>query len=221
MIEGTRDAEHAAVDELLPWYVNGTLDPGELAAVRRHLQDCESCRESASLLSQVNAVINRPTATPITPTRRPDTLLAKIDRPGPELSRRPIRPMLAAAASLVVAAAAFWLWAGQEDRVPRPQTYEAVTSGSQRATMDYLMTVVFEAGVGAQDRQRVLREIGASDVRADESGSAWQVSVTLDAASLDELARFTTAMEARPEVKSARVVALQLPVQRKSGQEDR
>lgn len=221
MTEGTRDAEHAAVDELLPWYVNGTLDPGELATVRRHLQDCETCRESALLLSQVNAVINRPAATPITPMRRPEALLAKIDRPGPGGSQGLRTPMLAAAASLVLAAAAFWLWTGREDGVPQPQTYEAVTSDSQRTTMDYVMTVVFEPGVGAQDRQRVLREVGASDVRADESGSGWQVNVTLDAASLDELGRFTRALEARPEVRSARIVALQLPVQPKPGRNDR
>lgn len=30
--------------ELLPWFLNGTLDPHEREAVRRHLQECEACR---------------------------------------------------------------------------------------------------------------------------------------------------------------------------------
>jgi predicted anti-sigma-YlaC factor YlaD len=30
--------------ELLPWFLNGTLDPNEKEAVRRHLQKCEACR---------------------------------------------------------------------------------------------------------------------------------------------------------------------------------
>jgi putative zinc finger protein len=32
--------------ELLPWYLNGTLDEGERGAVREHLKDCESCRRA-------------------------------------------------------------------------------------------------------------------------------------------------------------------------------
>jgi anti-sigma factor RsiW len=32
--------------ELLPWYLNGTLDEGERGAVREHLKDCEGCRQA-------------------------------------------------------------------------------------------------------------------------------------------------------------------------------
>lgn len=32
--------------ELLPWWVNGTLEEGESREVRRHLQECERCREA-------------------------------------------------------------------------------------------------------------------------------------------------------------------------------
>jgi hypothetical protein len=36
---------HQQVQTLLPWYMNGTLDAGELAAVEAHLADCAECRE--------------------------------------------------------------------------------------------------------------------------------------------------------------------------------
>lgn len=40
---------HAEVFELLPWWVNGTLDGREAALVEEHLQRCETCRrETAS-----------------------------------------------------------------------------------------------------------------------------------------------------------------------------
>ncbi len=35
---------HQTVQELLPWYVNGTLEPQEAALVEAHLQTCEACR---------------------------------------------------------------------------------------------------------------------------------------------------------------------------------
>jgi anti-sigma factor RsiW len=38
--------------ELLPWYLNGTLESGELAEVRQHLETCESCRAALAETGQ-------------------------------------------------------------------------------------------------------------------------------------------------------------------------
>src|SRR5512139_3112698 len=40
-----RGSPHEQTQLLLPWYVNGTLDSSDLAAVERHLAECEDCRE--------------------------------------------------------------------------------------------------------------------------------------------------------------------------------
>jgi anti-sigma factor RsiW len=36
--------EHDAVQSLLPWYVNGTLEAGELERVREHVRECAACQ---------------------------------------------------------------------------------------------------------------------------------------------------------------------------------
>jgi len=48
-------SEHAAVDALLPWYVNGTLRGEELARVDRHLDGCPQCRHEVDWLRDVFA----------------------------------------------------------------------------------------------------------------------------------------------------------------------
>jgi anti-sigma factor RsiW len=50
------DSAHRMVDEALPWFVNGTLEEAELAAVEQHLRDCARCRREVDLLKQLQAV---------------------------------------------------------------------------------------------------------------------------------------------------------------------
>lgn len=42
-------------DDLLPWYVNGTLAGGEREQVETHLQACERCRQEVTLLRAIQA----------------------------------------------------------------------------------------------------------------------------------------------------------------------
>lgn len=35
----------ASVEELLPWYLNGTLEAGESSAIAQHLEECPQCRQ--------------------------------------------------------------------------------------------------------------------------------------------------------------------------------
>src|SRR5215813_9681087 len=43
-------AAHKVADALLPWFVNGTLDPDEIAFVERHVAECTRCREEVEWL---------------------------------------------------------------------------------------------------------------------------------------------------------------------------
>ena len=48
-------SEHTAVDALLPFYVNGTLQGEELDRVRQHVAACDACRREADWLRDVFA----------------------------------------------------------------------------------------------------------------------------------------------------------------------
>src|SRR5579863_641843 len=43
-----RGSPHEQTQELLPWYINGTLDAGETAVVDAHLPECAECRADLS-----------------------------------------------------------------------------------------------------------------------------------------------------------------------------
>lgn len=44
-------------DELLPWYVNGTLEGPERARVEKHLESCRRCRDEAAWLARLREQI--------------------------------------------------------------------------------------------------------------------------------------------------------------------
>jgi len=62
------DSAHREVDEMLPWFVNGTLEAGELAAVEQHVRECARCQREIDMLQQLHAVCafdeTAPDATP-------------------------------------------------------------------------------------------------------------------------------------------------------------
>jgi hypothetical protein len=60
MSEGRpRQTRADGLHELLPWYVNGTLEATEVAAFRRHLDGCEMCRDEMEFLERLQAELGR------------------------------------------------------------------------------------------------------------------------------------------------------------------
>ncbi len=53
-------ALHAAVFEVLPWHVNGTLGGSERASVVAHLEGCLTCRRELELLQALQSALRAP-----------------------------------------------------------------------------------------------------------------------------------------------------------------
>lgn len=51
---------HEEMKELLPWFVNGTLNESEQSLVHRHLDDCEECREDVQQLIELSGAFSAP-----------------------------------------------------------------------------------------------------------------------------------------------------------------
>src|SRR4030095_15410111 len=62
-----KGSEHTAVDALLPFYVNGTLQGEELDRVKQHLGCCEQCPREADWLRAVFAACEEIAPIPDTP----------------------------------------------------------------------------------------------------------------------------------------------------------
>ena len=85
-------AEHRSAQDLLPWFVNGTLEAAEASSVARHIAGCERCQKDAAEQAQLRAsastahvagdverdwavLRSRIDAVPSAPTRRPDATI--------------------------------------------------------------------------------------------------------------------------------------------------
>jgi hypothetical protein len=77
----TSSAErHRHVRELLPWYVNGTLEEPEAEAVRAHLPGCEACREDVTRCRDLAVAVQSARAPEWAPSREHlARLLERID----------------------------------------------------------------------------------------------------------------------------------------------
>ena len=205
--------DHDAIDLLLPWYVNDTLNPDEHDRVSKHVATCAECRENVSLLAKVQAAVVRNKATPMVPQPRVDELLESIstDNPLQHRDRQQSRTFFAAAAVTLLLIATLLL-INQEDRSGIPQRFETATASQVGASMDYVLTIQFEPGTSPADRDRVLQDIGARDISGGGIEGSFRVIVQLSAASLEELDRYTGDLESLAEVSSVVVVALQLPM---------
>lgn len=119
---GNDDLEHLAMNELIPWYLNGTIDEAARSRFDRHLPTCPRCRADLDLdravhtrlamqstveympaasLKRLNAALNQfqSGSKPCSATPPSD-----LHRTRPDLTRRVLRERVAVAASIVIVA---------------------------------------------------------------------------------------------------------------------
>ena len=78
--------------------------------------------------------------------------------------------------------------------------------------MDYVMEVRFEPGVPAEDRDRLLQALAPGEIHAGPDQDTYRFALGRPGTSLADIQDAGSRMEALPEIRSARIVAVQLPV---------
>jgi len=153
---------HHEVAQLLPWFVNGTLNEAEFAAVEHHLTGCAECREAVrrdveeSRWAETSADIARVAALTARRHREFEGVRRRLAMAGHRRAPRVSRFALAALAAAVAAALALpTLWLGRD---AQPKVYELRTTRTVADTP--VLQVIFRDGTSNEDIDLLIRASG-------------------------------------------------------------
>ena len=201
---------HQGTVELLPWYLNGTLEQEEAALVEQHLRGCAACRSDLEELRLLQAAFVEEES-----DARADAALARLlprlegERPGGvaragasaagyatrlvNLARgawrgRGVQAVVPAWIKLAVAmqfAVIFvlgWKMVGVDRTVREDQLYHALASSSTAARATGSIVVVFDPEVPQRELLRILKDCGAHIVDGPTATNAFVLALEPEAA---------------------------------------
>ncbi len=213
MIELQDNARHDVVTELLPWYVNDTLDESERNLVREHIGACEDCRDNVELLSQIQRAVRTESPAPLVPAPRSDELLDALDgRVRTHALRGPWQWLAAASVVVLVGVTSLLVWP-RGDGIDSPTRFETATSPAVIESINYVVELQFVDGTSAQARAALFDAIDASEPASPVNEGTYRVTLALGSLTLTDLEHYIQDIESRPEISTAEVVAVQLPVE--------
>lgn len=178
-------SEHAAVDALLPWYVNGTLRGDELERVERHVTACPACRHEVDWLRDVFAACAAIAPLPEAPASMPSTgtLMGGGERVAPRRWRtraadgwRSTPPWLRALMAAQLAGLAILGTLVALDAGNQP-VYRTLGSTAQTAPAGDPIAVMFDPSISEADLRRVVTGIGARIVDGPTTTHAFVLEV--------------------------------------------
>jgi anti-sigma factor RsiW len=213
LIESRDTACHDAVTELLPWYVNGTLDESERDRVREHIGTCDDCRDNVELLSRVQHAVRTESPAPLVPSPRTEALLAALDaRAAGHVVRNRWRWLAAASVIAVIGVTSLLTWP-RSSGTDSPTRFETATSPAAVESINYVVELQFVDGTSAQARAAVFDAIDAGEPVSPVNESTYRVTLALGPLSLTDLERRIQEIESHADISTAEVVAVQLPME--------
>ena len=199
--------------ELLPWYVNKTLDEVEMRAVEQHLQHCGECAGELPILQAVPVAVDNESVAVFTPRPNTEQFLAHAKQ---RKLRRQVHTATWIAGALAASLAGFALvlnWIQTDDSAASSTVYETATNAGSGASFDYVLHVAFEKGVDSRARGAALQALGPESIAGPDSAGYYRVVIRLPARSMDELQKFAQKVESNSVIASAAIVAVELPVE--------
>lgn len=167
-VVGFSRSEHQRTLEVLPWFVNSTLAPGERRSVEQHLAECAACRRELDALREFSDAY-RASDLPVDAEGALERLRPRLAQPtqagnaggAPRRSRWNILigGFLAAQFGLIVALSWALLVAP-----PAPSTYVALGAASAPLRTPGDAIVAFASGVDVDTMQGILNRVGAKIV---------------------------------------------------------
>lgn len=176
-----RGSPHERAQQLLPWYVNGTLEADEAAMVEAHLAECAECRAD---LAAEQALAREVAALPLDVEHAWSTLSDRIDAAGPPrrlaepvpFLRRKVAMGWALGGPLAAAAAvAFAVAVVPGTPSPVEETYRALGSAPTAAPGNAL--VMFRPDARDSDLRAALTKAGARVVDGPTASGAYVVRI--------------------------------------------
>jgi hypothetical protein len=187
--------EHAALSrseaqalELLPWYVNGTLEGEEREQVRRELRSSLTCRLEYERLCRMRDLMREDDPEHAAAGRALERLMARIQRDRPASRSRNAavwlrsarwQPLAAAAALVTLAAGMAWWWS--ENRAIAPATYTTLTTNEPGDAGTPLLRLVFATGVPEEARRAIIAELGLELAAPPAADGMYTFAVPKDA----------------------------------------
>lgn len=211
MNQAQQTLKHEELAKLLPWYVNGTLDDVERKRVQRHVEECAECRDNAEMLGNVRRAVRSGSPAPLVPAPDEERLLATLDKDGRANIHR-TWPWIAAAAAVAAVAITLAWQLGPRPAVA-PVMFETVTSPAVDQSINYVLEVQFVPDAATGTHGAFFESIGAGDLAVPLNDRSYRVALGLGTVTLAELQQYADRIESRPEIASARFVAVQLPVE--------
>jgi hypothetical protein len=149
--------------ELLPWYVNGTLDGAERDEVQRALRSSLTCRLEYERLGRLQAVMQGDDAEHAAADRGFERLMARIHASAPrrEATGTPRwRGLRFAQAAAVLALASSVAWWGLQRAGREPGAFETLTVEEPAASQAPQLRLVFARDLPEPARAALLAELG-------------------------------------------------------------
>ena len=187
------DLEQRAL-ELLPWYVNGTLEGEERELVGRQVLASLTCRKELERLRRLQQLIQRDDPEAAVTDREFERLMARIhasDAPPRLVSMR-----FGLAASMAAAVGALLWWGTLTPSAP-PHTYETLTNPAPADPAAARLRVLFAPGVPGAEQRALLASHGLTALGPPAEDGVLTLAFPVDA----DRAAIVAALKQDPRIR--------------------
>jgi hypothetical protein len=213
MLTEKQGREFAEFCELLPWYVNRTLNEAEMHAMEEHLRHCEACAGELPILRAVGESMHSDSVAVLAPRPDIERFFANASRDKAALPLRAMAWVGAAVAATLAILAVVLNWTQTEVFVATPEVFETATGADSGATFDYVLQISFNEEVDSESRSAAVEALVPVSVAGPDSAGNYRVVIRLPARSMRELQDFTQSIESDAAISNAAIVAVELPVE--------